>query len=59
MQTSNDQRTNTVDVYAFAMCCVEIVGMGELPGRWTTKHPCWMSAHLLWISWSTLMVVSL
>ena len=30
MLMGNDQPTNAADVYAFAMCCVEILGMGDL-----------------------------
>ncbi|KAH0826098.1 hypothetical protein J3R83DRAFT_5844 [Lanmaoa asiatica] len=34
MLMGDDRPTNAADVYAFAMCCVEILGMGDLP--WTT-----------------------
>lgn len=30
----NDRPTSAADVYAFAICCVEILGMGDLP--WAT-----------------------
>ena len=29
----NDQQTCATDMYAFAMCCVEILGMGEVPWK--------------------------
>lgn len=34
MLSGNDRPTNAADVYAFAICCLEILGMGELP--WPT-----------------------
>jgi hypothetical protein len=34
MLMGDNQPTNAADVYAFAMCCVEILGMGSLP--WAT-----------------------
>lgn len=34
MLMGNDRPTYAADVYAFAMCCVEILGMGDLP--WET-----------------------
>lgn len=34
MLMGDGRPTNVADVYAFAMCCVEILGMGELP--WAT-----------------------
>ena len=34
MLMGNGQPTNAADVYAFAMCCVEILGMGDIP--WET-----------------------
>ncbi|KAF8547149.1 hypothetical protein OG21DRAFT_959723 [Imleria badia] len=34
MLMGNDRPTKAADVYAFAMCCVEILGMGDFP--WAT-----------------------
>jgi len=31
MLMGDDRPTKAADVYAFAMCCVEILGMGDLP----------------------------
>lgn len=34
MLMDSNRPTNATDVYAFAICCVEILGMGDLP--WAT-----------------------
>ena len=31
MLMGNDRPTNAADMYAFAMCCIELLGMGDFP----------------------------